>query len=303
MSSATDRGVIPAAPAVPQPCPKRWAAAIVMIVAALLDLIDASIVNTALPSIGRGLSATAAQLEWTVSAYMLGFASALIAAGHLGDRFGRKRLFLAGVAAFTLASLGSAVATDPGQLIATRAVQGVAAAIMLPQVLGSLRTMFDGAERGKVFAVYGITAGVANAVGVLLGGVLTDWDVFGWGWRTVFAVNVPVAALVLLLGAKWVPDLRKRADGPLNAGGSLVLAASPGGDRAAAGGGPLQRLAAVGLDLPRRRRARSGRRGRLAGHAPRGSAAPAGGALHEPGLQRGPAGPVAAGRRAWPDSF
>jgi MFS family permease len=93
-----------------------------MMIAALLDLIDASIVNTALPSIGRSLHASSAELEWTVSAYMLGFAATLIIAGHLGDRFGRKRLFLAGVACFALASAGSAIAYDPGQLIAARAV-------------------------------------------------------------------------------------------------------------------------------------------------------------------------------------
>ncbi|MFD4502822.1 MFS transporter [Streptomyces sp. NPDC058457] len=200
------------------PYAKRWAAAIVMILAALLDMIDGSIVNTALPSIGKGLSATPAQLEWTVSAYMLGFAAALIIAGHLGDRFGRRKLFLAGVALFALASLAGAVAADPGQLIAARAVQGVSAAVLLPQVLGSFRVMFDGAERGRVFAVYGAIAGVAVAVGVLLGGVLTDWNLFGWGWRTVFAVNLPLAAVVLVLGARWIPEDRRRGRDRIDVG-------------------------------------------------------------------------------------
>ncbi|MCO6005378.1 MFS transporter [Actinoallomurus purpureus] len=205
---------------------KRWAAAIVMILAALLDMIDGSIVNTALPSIGRGLSATPAQLEWTVSAYMLGFAATLIIAGHLGDRFGRKKLFLGGVALFAVASLVSAIASDPGQLIAARAVQGVAAAVLLPQVLGSFRVMFDGAERGKVFAVYGAIAGVAVAVGVLLGGVLTDWNLFGWGWRTIFAVNIPLAVVILVLGAKWIPAGQERSRGRIDVLGNLFLAAA-----------------------------------------------------------------------------
>jgi EmrB/QacA subfamily drug resistance transporter len=208
------------------PYARRWAAAIVMIFAALLDMIDGSIVNTALPSIGQDLSATPSELEWTVSAYMLGFAAALIIAGHLGDRFGRKRLFLTGVALFALASLASALAADPGQLIASRAVQGVSAAVLLPQVLGSFRVMFDGAERGKVFALYGAIAGVAVAVGVLLGGILTDWNLFGWGWRTIFAVNVPLAVLVLALGAKWIPGRQQRVRGRIDVLGNLFLAAA-----------------------------------------------------------------------------
>ncbi|WP_329549979.1 MFS transporter [Streptomyces sp. NBC_01356] len=206
------------------PYPKRWAAAFVMILAALLDMIDASIVNTALPSIGKSLRAAPADLEWTVSAYMLGFASALIIAGHLGDRYGRKALFLSGVALFGLASLASALATGPEMLIASRAVQGVAAAVVLPQVLGSFRTMFDDGERGKAFALYGAISGLGTAVGVLLGGVLTDWNLFGWGWRTIFAVNIPLAILVLVLGALWIPGSTKNKRGRIDLPGNVILA-------------------------------------------------------------------------------
>ncbi|WP_405015835.1 MFS transporter [Kitasatospora sp. NBC_00070] len=208
------------------PYPKRWAAALVMILAVLLDMIDGSIVNTALPSIGTGLGAGPAELQWTVSAYMLGFAATLIVAGHLGDRYGRKNLFLTGVGAFALASLASAVAGSAGMLIASRGVQGVAAAVIMPQVLASFRTMFDGEERGRAFALYGAIAGLSTAVGVLLGGVLTDWDLFGWGWRTIFAINLPLAVLVLALGAKWIPDSRdRRFSGRIDLPGNLVLAA------------------------------------------------------------------------------
>ena len=206
------------------PHPRRWAAAVVMIIAALMDMVDGSIVNTALPSIGRDLHADPAQLQWTVSAYMLGFASALIIAGHLGDRYGRKRLFLTGVVLFAAASLGSATASGAGVLIAARAVQGVAAAVLMPQVLGSFRTLFDERERGKVFAIYGATAGLAVATGVLLGGVLTDWNLFGWGWRTIFAVNIPIALLVVVLGSMWIPGGQERIPGRVDVVGNLVLA-------------------------------------------------------------------------------
>ncbi|MCX5087437.1 MFS transporter [Streptomyces sp. NBC_00365] len=224
-STTTDTGDI-AATGGAMPYPKRWAAAFVMILAALLDMIDGSIVNTALPSIGTGLKATSADLQWTVSAYMLGFAATLIIAGHLGDRYGHKKLFMTGVSAFALASLASAVATSAGMLVASRGIQGVAAAIVLPQILASFRTMFDGEERGKAFALYGAIAGISTAVGVLLGGVLTDWDLFGWGWRTIFAINLPLAVLVLVLGPKWIPTSRDRSfTGRIDLVGNLVLAA------------------------------------------------------------------------------
>lgn len=184
MSSRTVGALPVPATTTPGAYPKRWAAAIAMIVAALMDMIDGSIVNTALPSIGRGLHADSAQLQWTVSAYTLGFAAALIIAGRLGDRCGRKNLFLGGTVLFALAGLAGATAAGPGILIGARAVQGVAAAVLMPQVLASFRTTFDERERGQVFAVYGAMAGLAVSAGILLGGLLTDWNLFGWSRRT-----------------------------------------------------------------------------------------------------------------------
>lgn len=157
---------------------------------------------------------------------MLGFAATLIIAGHLGDRYGRKKLFLLGVTAFALTSLASALATSAGVLVASRGLQGVAAAVIMPQILASFRTMFDGEERGKAFALYGAIAGISTAVGVLLGGVLTDWDLFGWGWRTIFVINLPLAAVVVVLGAKWIPASKDHAfTGRTDLPGNLVLAA------------------------------------------------------------------------------
>src|SRR6476620_4959376 len=123
--------------------PRRWLAAIVLIVGALMDMIDVTIVNVALPSIRRDLHASATQLEWVVSGYMLAFAATLIIAGNLGDKFGRKRLFLSGAAA------------------------------MAPQVLATFRVIFGRAERGKAFGIYGAMLGFASAIGLVLGGLLT----------------------------------------------------------------------------------------------------------------------------------
>src|SRR3954453_23166576 len=129
--------------------PRRWLAAGVMIGAATMDLIDLTIVNVALPTIHSDLRATGTELEWVVSAYMLAFAATLIIAGSFGDVLGRKRVFVGGIAVFGLASLAAAVAHAPGQLIAARVVQGVAAAAMLPQLFGTFRAMFTHDERGK----------------------------------------------------------------------------------------------------------------------------------------------------------
>ena len=133
--------------------PRRWLAAILMIFGVLMDMIDVTIVNVALPTIRRDLHASATQLEWVVSGYMLAFAAALIIAGNLGDRFGRKRVFLAGVAVFGLASLAAGLSQSGAELITARVVQGVAAAAMTPQVLATFRAIFTGAERGKAFGI------------------------------------------------------------------------------------------------------------------------------------------------------
>ncbi len=206
--------------------PRRWLAAIVMIVGALMDMIDVTIVNVALPTIRRDLHASATQLEWVVSAYMLAFAAALIIAGNLGDLFGRKKVFLCGVAVFGLASLAAGLSGSGAELIATRVVQGTAAAAMAPQVLATFRAVFAGAERGKAFSIYGAMLGFASAVGLLLGGVLTEANLFGWSWRAVFFVNVPVAACALIAGLRFVPETRdpgaRRPDVP----GAVLLAGS-----------------------------------------------------------------------------
>jgi EmrB/QacA subfamily drug resistance transporter len=206
--------------------PGRWLAAAVMIGAATMDLIDLTIVNVALPTIRTDLGASGTQLEWVISAYMLAFAAALIVSGSFGDLLGRKRIFVAGIATFGLASLAAGLSQTPNELIAARVVQGVAAAAMIPQLLGTFRTIFDGEERGKVFGAYGATLGFASAIGLLLGGVLTQADLFGWGWRTVFFVNIPVAIVSLIATIRVVPESNDPEAGRPDLLGAGVLAAS-----------------------------------------------------------------------------
>src|SRR5215472_7018773 len=222
----TSQAVLTGRPPVTSGYPWRWLAAVVMIVGALMDMIDVTIVNVALPTIRRDLHASATQLEWVVSGYMLAFAAGLIISGNLGDVLGRKRVFLLGVGLFGLASLGAGLSASGTELIAARVVQGAAAAAMTPQVLATFRAIFAAGERGKAFGIYGAMLGFASAVGLVLGGVLTEANLFGWSWRSVFFVNVPVAACTLIAGLRLVPETRDPAARRPDLPGALLLAGS-----------------------------------------------------------------------------
>jgi EmrB/QacA subfamily drug resistance transporter len=204
---------------------RRWLAAAVMIVAALMDLLDVTVVNVALPSIRAHLHAGSTDLEWIVSGYMLAFAAVLISAGRLGDIVGRRRLFLAGVAAFGVTSLLSGISATPTELVICRVLQGASAAVLMPQVLATFRAVFSGRDRAAAFGIYGAVAGLAAAVGVILGGALTQADVFGLGWRAVFLINVPVALLVLVTALVWVPETIDSTARRFDRVGAVVLAA------------------------------------------------------------------------------
>src|SRR5947209_14778794 len=189
------------------PVPRRAkAAAVILMIGALTDMIDVSIVNVALPTIGRQLGASTTELEWIVSAYMVGFAAVLIIAGRLGDRFGRRRLFVLGTLSFGLASLVAGLSSSTPLLIAARGVQGVSAGVMTPQVLATFREIFPRSQRGAIFGVYGAVLGLASAAGVALGGVLVSPSALGFGWRSIFLINVPVAAIAALGALHLVPE-------------------------------------------------------------------------------------------------
>lgn len=183
-----------------------WLGAIVMIGAAAMDLIDLSVVNVALPTIRGDLGASTTQLQWVVSAYMLAFAAVLIVAGSFGDLWGRKCMFCGGVAMFGVTSLVAGLAPSAEILIAARWGQGLAAGVMIPQVLGTIRAAFPAAERGKVFGIYGGVLAFSSAFGLILGGVVIHADLFGSSWRPIFLLNVPVAIVGLALSMRAVPE-------------------------------------------------------------------------------------------------
>src|SRR4029453_7201686 len=187
---------------------RRGAAFILPCVAQFIVVLDASIVNVALPSIGEGLNFSEANLPWIVNAYVIAFGGFLLLGGRAADLLGRRRVFMAGLAIVGIASLAARFATTQGQLIAARAAQGLGAAIVSPAALSIVTTLFkDGAERNKALGAWGAVAGSAGAAGVLLGGILTD----GLGWEWVLWVNVPVAAIALALTPGLIGESRSEA--------------------------------------------------------------------------------------------
>jgi EmrB/QacA subfamily drug resistance transporter len=188
--------------------PHRWLTLVVLLLAAFMNLLDISIVNIAIPSIQRSLHASYADVQWALAGYTLAYALVLITGGRLGDTFGRKRLFLIGVIGFTLMSALCGAAQTPGMLIASRVAQGAFGAIMIPQVLSVIQVIFPAAERIKALAAFGVTAGLGTVSGPLLGGLLTQHNLFGLGWRPIFLINVPVGIIAVVASAILVRESR-----------------------------------------------------------------------------------------------
>jgi len=184
----------------------RWVVAAVVLAANLMDVLDATIVNVAGPSVHRDLGGGASTLQWLSAAYTLAFAVLLIAGARLGDIFGRRRLFLIGSAGFTLFSAASAAAPTIGVLIAFRALQGASGALMIPQGFGLMKQVFtDDAELGKAFGLFGPATGVPMLAAPIVAGALIDANLWGIGWRLVFLINVPIGVLALALAIRSLP--------------------------------------------------------------------------------------------------
>ena len=202
---------------------RRWLALILLCFAQFIVVLDASIVNVALPSIGTALSFSQENLAWVVNAYVLTFGGFLLLGGRMADLLGRRRVFIAGLAVVGVASLAAGFAVNEGQLIAARAAQGLGAAVISPAALSIITNTFrDGAERNKALGAWGAVAGAGGAAGVLLGGILTD----GLGWEWVLWVNVPVALVCALLAPRLLAESRSEsATRHFDAAGAVTVTA------------------------------------------------------------------------------
>ncbi|MEU9412183.1 MFS transporter [Streptomyces sp. NPDC048281] len=193
---------------------RRTVALLVLLVAPFMALLDMFIVNIAAPSVETQLHATFAQVQLVISGYIVAFAVGLITGGRLGDLWGRGRMFLYGMGGFGVTSALCALAGSADQLIAVRLLQGLSAALMLPQVLSLIQVLFPPAEHARVLGLYGATLSCGSVTGQVLGGVLIKADVAGLGWRLIFLVNIPFCLAAVLVGARFLPRRQDAATRP-----------------------------------------------------------------------------------------
>ena len=187
---------------------QKTLAVLTLIAALLLEIVDMTIVNTALPAIKADFRADAAAAQWVIAGYSLSFALLLMAGGRLGDSLGYRRMFLWGVAGFTLASLACGMAATANQLVFARLLQGATGAIMAPQFMALLQVLFDPLERVSKLALFGVIGGLAAIAGPVIGGLLIEANLFGLGWRLIFLINLPVGIVALICGWKYLPETR-----------------------------------------------------------------------------------------------
>ena len=201
----------------------RWLALYILCLGDLMIVLDSTIVNVALPSIREDLGFSQTSLAWVVNAYLLTFGGFLLLSGRLGDIYGHRRLFLIGIALFTVASVACGVSTTPGLLVAARAVQGFGGAVVSAVALSLMMNLFtEQADRAKAMGIFGFVMSGGGSLGVLLGGVLTD--TLNWHW--IFLVNVPIGVAVIILTLKLLPGSHGSARGRLDVAGAVTVTAS-----------------------------------------------------------------------------
>lgn len=203
-----------------------WGALAIVMVGTFITVLDYFITNVAVPTIQSDLGANHAQSQLVLVGYGVAFTAAMITGGRLGDLFGRRRMFSLGMLGFTIASGLCAIAQSPDALILFRVLQGAAAALMVPQVLGILGVVYTGAARARAFVVYGLVIGMAGVFGQVIGGALISIDVAGLDWRTIFLINLPVGVVALILTPRLIPESRSEDGGRLDLVGAVLSTAT-----------------------------------------------------------------------------
>ena len=202
---------------------RRWWVLAIVVAAQFMFGVDAFIVNVAIPTIAVELHASPAQIESVIAIYLIAYATLVVSGGRLGDIYGTKSVFIAGVLGFSATSLWCGLAQSGPELIAARLAQGATAALMVPQVLATLHLLFADDQRGRAFGIYGIVLGLAGAAGFALGGILVTLDLAGLGWRAVFFVNVPFGLFIVAAGMRTMPSVPRRPGTRLDIPGAIVL--------------------------------------------------------------------------------
>lgn len=206
----------------------RWIVLATILIAEIMDLVDATIVNIAAPSIRAELGGSESAMQWMLAGYTLAFAIGLITFGRLGDLVGRRRLFVIGAAGFTVASAVCGFATSPELLIGSRFAQGLLGAVMIPQGFAILKSIFPSEELGKAFAMFGPVMGLSAVAGPILAGVLIDANWFDAGWRTIFFINVPIGIAALVGALRFMPEVKTAGAARLDAAGVLLVSLASG---------------------------------------------------------------------------
>lgn len=204
----------------------RWRVLPVVLTAMFMAMFDYFVINVAASSLQTDLHAGEAALELVIGGYGFAYASGLITGGRLGDLFGHRRMFVIGMLAFAVASMLCGLAWNAWALVGFRVLQGATAAAMVPQMLALINTMFPPAERAKAMSAFGATIGLGAVSGQVLGGVLLDLDLFGWGWRTIFFINVPIGLVAAFLAARWLPQHEQTHRPRLDPIGALGISAA-----------------------------------------------------------------------------
>ncbi len=189
-----------------QPDPRRWRILGVTLVVGFMSLLDVTIVNVALPSIRAGLETTPGTVQWVVSGYALAFGLTLVAGGRLGDAFGRRRLMLVGLTGFIVSSAAVGFAPSAELVVAARLLQGASAGLLTPQNSGLIQELFQGAERGRAFGLFGLTVSISSGVGPILGGAIIALAGEEDGWRWLFLVNIPIGLVAMVAIVRLVPS-------------------------------------------------------------------------------------------------
>lgn len=204
----------------------RWVVLAIVLIAEIMDLLDSTVITIAAPTVRDDLGGSAVVMQWWAAGYTLAFGVFMIIGGRLGDMFGRRRVFVIGIAGFTLASIACALAPDADVLIATRVLQGGFGALLIPQGLGVIKTIFPPKEMGGAFASFGPVMGLSAIAGPILAGWLVSADLLGTGWRMIFLLNVPLGVVGLIGALRFMPESRSPTRVKLDPLGVVLVSAA-----------------------------------------------------------------------------